>query len=214
MSEGIPTYSFFQSSKKGEAEEVRLAKRVIDNIKLGRTKVIDAYHSNYFSSEDLQELGSFIDSESTLIPVPQSVPLINSNATWPSLEICKKLFDLGYGREIQPLIRRRVQVRKAAFQPTSEERPSVQEHFDSLEVDYKPMIIESLDKIVFVDDVITQGRTSYACYQKLLNKLKKDIPVSVFALVRSNNFNEINKAFYPKKGELKSFDSGKTFHSF
>ena len=65
-------------------------------------------------------------------------------------------------------------------------------------------------QITLVDDVLTQGRTSYACYQRL-REVFPDIEIRVFAIVKSQSFSRVEDIFQPQSGYINyNPNTGKT----
>jgi hypothetical protein len=208
----LPTFSIFQKGDVGTAEEVHLSRRLISEVKHGRIQFLDEY-LNANIAVLKPTLGEFITPNSTLIPIPRSAPLLSLDSVWPSLNICQALLQNGFGREIiTPLVRVST-VRKAAYCRSSDERPTVSTHYQSMNCNLNGMLVGILTEIVLVDDVITQGRTSYASYLRVAQSLGSEIPIKIFACFRSNTFGQIDNCFYPQQGILHYYDaSDKTFH--
>lgn len=207
----LPVFSLFPYSKKGDPEAIDMAKKIVASIKACRIGFMDTYLVKYLSEENRGQLSSFINSAATLVPVPKSAPLVEK-ALWPSKEICEFLIRNGFGKSYSPIIRRQTAVQKAAFQHSSEDRPSVKAHFDSIILDSDPLFNAAVQEIILVDDVVTQGRTAYACYQKVAAQFP-GIPVKLFALVRSTSFEKLTEWNSPASSDIIYYpQSGKTFH--
>ncbi|MEI9954921.1 MAG: hypothetical protein WDM90_01075 [Ferruginibacter sp.] len=172
---------------------------------------MNEYFDNRISDEDKVKLSSYISAESTLIPLPKSAPLV-ANALWPNKEICELLISREFGNSYLPIIKRIMVVPKAAFQSNSEDRPSVEKHFNSIELDKAPMFNGNIKELVLIDDVVTQGRTAYACYLKL-KEMFPDVPMKLFALIRTDSFKKITTWNAPANSEIIYYESGKTFHN-
>jgi hypothetical protein len=205
------TLSFFQSGKNGDATEVERARKVVSHVKAGRIDFLGRFYNEMMTETDKEILSQFISKEATLIPLPKSAPLIEG-AQWPPKEICKFLISKGYGNTISTLLQRTKVVPKAAFQENAEERPSVQKHYETIEVVKGHVYPIGVSEIILVDDVVTQGRMGYGCYLRL-SEIFPDIPIKLFCLVRTNTFRDIEKCIYPKLTKITyNKETGKTFH--
>ncbi len=208
----LPVFSLFPSSKKGDPQAVETASKIVQNVKKSRIGFLNVYFDQIISLEDKQNLNDFIPFTSTLIPLPKSAPLLE-NAVWPGRDICEMLLSKGLGGDYQPLIKRIRAVPKAAFQLNAEERPTVEVHINSMELDESTVFSEHIYEIVLVDDVVTQGRTAYAAFVKLQARFP-GIPIKLFALTRSDSFHKINHWSDPARSEIIFYpSSGKTFHN-
>jgi len=137
----------------------------------------------------------------------------------------QSLYDLGYrghidivddnfignkkkAKEVMPCIERVNPVRKSSFQTNADSRPSVEEHYDSLSV--TPVLLEP-DQITLIDDVLTLGRTTLACVQRL-NETFPKTEIRIFALVRTQSLiPNIEKIIDPSFGVISySSATGKT----
>lgn len=208
----LPVFSLFPYSKKGDSQAVQIAARIVNSVKNGRIGFLHEYFDQKIPIETKAELSNFIPATTTLVPLPKSAPLLE-NAVWPGRDICELLLTKGLGRECLPLIKRIKAVPKAAFQPNSEERPTVELHVNSMELDDAPVFSQEMEEIVMVDDVVTQGRTAYAAFIKLQEKFP-GIPVKLFTLIRSDSFKKIDNWSDPAHSEILYYpSSGKTFHN-
>jgi hypothetical protein len=208
----LPVFSLFPCSKKGDAEAVRVANEIVGRVKKSRIQFLEEYFSSKISPEHRQQLSDFIPATATLVPLPKSAPLL-PNSVWPGNDICQFMVDHGWGRDIQPLIRRATAVPKAAFQAHAEDRPTVQVHFNSMDLDDACVFQQDVQEFVLIDDVVTQGRTAYAAFLKLQTQFPH-IPVKLFALIRSDSFKKIEHWCDPASSEIKYYPaSGKTFHN-
>lgn len=207
----LPVFSLFPYSKKGEENAVTTAKKIVVNTKACRVDFINKYFNEKISEKDKIELSEFISKDATLIPIPKSAPLLE-NALWPSLSISELLINNGFGKNVMPLIKRIQRVQKAAFQDSSDDRPTVAKHYESFTIENDPIFSNEIKEIILIDDVVTQGRTAYACYLRI-RELFPDIPVKLFALIRSDSFEKITDWNLPLYTEIVYYtQSGKTFH--
>lgn len=127
----------------------------------------------------------FLDSRTSLVPMPRSAPL-TADALWPAMEIAQRLHFNGFGKEILPILIRSYSIRKSHSQTNSDNRPSVQEHYDSFTVNIST---DAPEKISIIDDVVTQGRTAIAAASRLQEAFP-DAEIQLFAMVRSKSFSE------------------------
>lgn len=141
-----------------------------------------------------------------LVPVPRSAPLADG-ALWPSRVICDVLAANGFGSEVAPLLVRTRAVRKSSFSPAAE-RPLWLEHFESIKVDAATLF--QPERIAIVDDVLTMGRTSYACAERLRETFP-EAQIRIFAMIRTQGFlPDIERFINPSVGIIIGYDSGKT----
>ena len=207
----LETFTLFQYGKKGEPTEVDRARKIVANTKACRFDFLNNYFNSFITDSNKNKLAEFIPPTATLIPIPKSAPMLDG-AQWPPKEICKFLLNRGYGDCAIELLKRIKVVPKAAFQKTSEERPSVELHCKTIKFQKSEIYSSAISQIILVDDVITQGRTAYACY-KTIREFLPNTPISLFCLIRTFTFNDLVKSDNPKRGEITyNNDSGKTFY--
>ncbi len=200
----IAAFSFLQYSPKKSGALSDQGKSLLGSIKNGR---IDLFEEVILKAQE-ENFFDFLDSSTTLVPVPKSnkfnpelkLPI------WPSLSICKKLIELGVGRDISTLLKREISVPKSAFQ-RPEDRPTVKIHYDSISCGNEDPTIE---KIVIVDDVLTRGATTVACFLRIQEKFP-NIPIEVFTLFKTESFDVIDSIYLKIQSTIKYYSSGKTF---
>ena len=144
----------------------------------------------------IEVLDDFLNDSVTLVPVPRSAPLVDG-ALWPSEVVAETLQAHGFGEAVLPCISRVTPVRKSAFQAPGN-RPTIEEHYDSLEVQgglFQP------DEITLVDDVITKGSTQLACAMRLRDVFP-NATIRAFAMVRTKGFGEIETIVSPYQGRI------------
>jgi predicted amidophosphoribosyltransferase len=139
----------------------------------------------------------FFNPQVVLIPVPGSAPLVKG-ALWVPDRVASAMAAEGLGHVWQGL-RRVSAVRKSATAPVGE-RPTVQDHYDSLAV--KASLVPPT-RIVLVDDVITKGRTLLAAASRMREAFP-DAEIRAFALLRTMGLvPEVAQLLDPCVGEIK-----------
>ena len=134
-------------------------------------------------------LQAFFAGQPILVPAPRS-SLIKADSLYPAKVICDELRRQEFGSEVRVLLERTTAVRKAATAPAGE-RPTAQEHFDSLRV--APELARPAS-ILVVDDVITSGTMLLAS----VSRLKEVFPqtqVRAFALIRTMSQGPIEQIY-------------------
>ena len=119
----------------------------------------------------------------------------------------KALVATGIGSKVVPCLTRSKPVAKAASS-LSNERPTAEQHYDSLIVQgalSKPM------DIVIIDDVITRGATLLGCANRLLDAFPQ-CRIRAFAAMRTiSNSNEFQGVYSPCIGTVTLSPSGQTY---
>lgn len=202
----IPYGTFANYSPKGTSDLSKKSRSVCGAIKAGQENIIRSafVHLRKPSAACLQP---FINPDVTLVPVPRSAPL-TEGALWPGRVIADLLVSGGFGREVLPCIQRLRAVPKSSSS-AGNERASVQAHYESLGI--KNQLLRP-QKITLVDDVLTQGRTTYACAQHL-HEAFPEAEIRIFSMIRTQGFiPDIEHLVDPSVGIVKYYpSSGKTF---
>jgi Phosphoribosyl transferase domain len=89
-------------------------------------------------------------------------------------------------RDVAPLLKRMTAVPKSAFQKP-ENRPSAQQHFDSMDVD---LLVPPPTRIVLIDDIVTRGTTLLAAATRIAQVYPK-AQIRAYAPVRTMSHQEI-----------------------
>lgn len=191
-------------SPRGPSELSQKSRDICGGIKAGKENVIRSAFP-HLTTPDAAVLTPFLNPEVTLVPVPRSAPLPDG-ALWPARVIADLLVDGGFGADVLPCLERVVAVPKSASSPASE-RPMWHRHYET--------ITASVDllqpaQITLVDDVLTMGRTSYACAQRL-HEAFPNAQVRVFAVIRTQGFiPDVVHIVDPSVGTITGYPSGKT----
>ena len=202
----IPYFTLVNYSPRGDSDLSVKSRQICGNIKAGREGTI-LHAINYLKSFENEELTHYFNKNVTLIPIPRSAPL-SIGALWPTKVIAELFLKEGFAKEVMPCIERVNPVRKSSFQTKADSRPSVEEHYDSLSV--TPVLLVP-DQITLIDDVLTLGRTTFACVQRL-NETFPKTEIRIFALVRTQSLiPNIEKIIDPSFGVISySSATGKT----
>lgn len=205
MPSEFPYATFANYSPRGTSETSQRSRRICGKIKAGSVSQIEKALP-HLKKLEAQVLAPFLNPDVTLVPVPRSAPLTDA-ALWPSKVIADVLAAQGYGSEVVPLIERVTAVRKSSSSPASE-RPLVPEHMDSMRVNAD--LIHPA-QITLVDDVLTMGRTTFAC-ASLLAEAMPESEIRIFAMIRTQGMvDEIESVLDPSVGTITGYPSGKTF---
>ena len=205
MPSDFPYASLVNYSPRGTSDISQTSRRFRGALKAGR---LDAIRQTLgpLRSPAAAGLTDFLNPNVTLVPIPGSAPLA-PGAVWPSRVICDFLVAEGFGESVLPCISRTYAVRKSATSPASE-RLLVHEHCDSLAVETQ---LVSPAAITLVDDVVTLGRTSFACAQ-LVAETFPQAEIRIFAMLRTQGrIPDIEQLVDPSVGIITGYDSGKTF---
>lgn len=206
MLSSIPYGTFANYSPRGSAVVSQRSQKICGGIKAGNVGVIESALLR-LKSPAAAPLLPFLNPDVTLVPVPRSAPL-TAGALWPSEVIANMLKGAGLAGEVLPCIERITAVRKSSSSPASE-RPLVGVHYESLSVDGQLLRPE---KITLVDDVLTMGRTMFACALRLHESFP-DAEIRAFAMIRTQGMiDDIEKIVDPDTGTITYYEnSGKTW---
>jgi pyrimidine operon attenuation protein/uracil phosphoribosyltransferase len=123
--------------------------------------------------------------DATLVPVPGSGIPYAGQISAP-ITIANQIVGPGLARDVQYLVQRARAVPKSAFAAPAD-RPTVDVHYDSLVFTGQTLLHPA--KIILVDDVITQGRIAYACFQHLRERCP-NAQIFSFSLIRTMGFEQ------------------------
>jgi len=165
-----------------------------------------AYIKNITDSlrrEESKPLHEMLNMDRVLVPIPRS-GLLKEDTIWPSYIIAEQLVAGGFGKSVETVLARYKAIRKSSQQFSAKDRPSVDEQLDSLIINDQLFYHK---KITLVDDVLTMGRTAFACAQKI-HEAYPDAEVSLFSAVRTQGLIENVAAIYdPSVGTIKYNDT-------
>lgn len=146
---------------------------------------------------DKQRFPGLFGQQVILIPIPGCAPA-TSGLPWAAERLAIALKDAGLACAVWVGLRRTVAVRKSATAPCRE-RPSVQDHYQSLAVDRSLVAPEQL---VLVDDIVTKGRTLLAGTMRL-HEAFPHAQIRAFALLRTMGLvPDIGRLLEPCQGKI------------
>ena len=198
--------TFANYSPRGSSELSKNSKMICGRVKAGKEKTIKSAFPHLGKPVETI-FNSFLNSEAVLVPVPRSAPL-SEGAIWPSKIIADLLVENGFGKEVLPCIQRVTAVPKSSSSSSAKDRTSVQNHYDTLAVTDS---LFSPRNITLIDDVLTLGRTTFACAMRL-HEAFPQANIRVFTLMRTQGFiDNIEKLRDPSVGTISyNPSSGKT----
>ncbi len=203
----LPYFSFLNYSPRGKTSASENSRNVCGNVKAGRTEVINAI-VQALANHDKEALKPFLSKEVSLVPIPRSA-LLREGDMWPALEICKVLINHDFAKDILPILRRIQPIRKSSSEYSAESRPMVIDHYNSIALERGLVTPEN---IILIDDVLTLGRTAYACACRI-HEAYPQVPIKMFSVFRTRGFDfkEIESVYDQTTGYI-SFNpaSGKT----
>ena len=145
-----------------------------------------------------RRLDAFFSKRTLLIPVPNN-PAATRSSVWVARRVALALKEAGLGEDVWAGLRRVISVERSSS-AWMWERPTVQQHYQSLAVIASP---RPPTDIVLVDDVITKGRTMLAAAMKL-HEAFPNAAIRAFALVRTMGFVlDVERVFDPCEGVIR-----------
>jgi hypothetical protein len=139
----------------------------------------------------------FFGDNTFLVPMPRSAPL-TKGATWPAKIICQEFLSESLCADVGEILVRKHKVPKSSFQTGADNRPSIQTHYDSFEID--PVLVP-YENIIVIDDVLTLGRTSTAAVMKLKEHFP-DHNIKIFSVMRTRSRVDENIFREPEVGKM------------
>jgi predicted amidophosphoribosyltransferase len=170
---------------QGRTDISQWSKQVVGGLKRGDPALIPQFADRVQALVQQGRFPGFFGPHTTLVPVCGSAPLV-AHGLWVPLLIANALMTRGLCRDVAPILRRVGHVPKSAYVP-AQQRATLQEHYQSMEVD---VVAPTPDRIVLVDDVVTAGCTMFAAARRV-DEAYPFTPVRGFALVRTMTGQEI-----------------------
>ena len=149
-------------------------------------------------AEESAQLAGFFGATDVLVPVPGSTPQ-HAGDSWAAEHLALALVNEGLGGPIWPGLRRVRAVRKSATAAPGD-RPTVDVHYESFDIERTP---NPPERIVLIDDVVTKGRTLLAAASRVHEALPR-AQIRAFALLRTMGMIAgVAQLLDPCKGEIR-----------
>lgn len=181
------------------------SRRICYTLKDGNEELIDRVVAHIVEHDGASGVRDVLGTEAVLVPMPRSSPL-KKGALWPAQLLAEALVGRRMGLIALPLLERTLAVRKSSTSPPGG-RPTASDHFSSMEVNR--LVLPECERLVVVDDVITQGATMIAAVSRLVDAYPK-LSVSGFAFVRTMSFDQIHSVVEPACCNITLNPSGST----
>ena len=192
----IPYAAIAQYSPKGISDIAVKSRALMYRVKNGDRKVIAGILEKYKAEVSMIE-NPYLLNDVTFVPVPRSSP-IKKGDLWPGMVIAEELIKKSYGKDIKQSINRIKSVPKSAFSEKGN-RPTLAVHYNSLQASIE---VTKPKKILLIDDIITKGATTAACYMRLKEAFP-DSKIAVFAFIRTKgNVPDIDTYILPFQGKI------------
>lgn len=152
---------------------------------------------------DTLPFASFFNENSVLIPVPSS-SLLQPNSIWAPELLANALVKVGLGKDAKSCLQRVEAVAKSS-KVSSENRPKVVDHYNSMAVQ---KILDEPKEILVIDDIVTRGSTLLGAVNRLADAFP-NTKIRGFAFMRTiTNSNEFESIVKPCTGKITLRDDG------
>ena len=152
---------------------------------------------------DTLPFASFFNKDSILIPAPSS-SLLKSHSLWVPERLANALVRTGLGKDTKSCLQRVKAVAKSS-KVSSEKRPKVVDHYNSLVVQ---KILDEPKEILVIDDIVTRGSTLLGAVNKLADAFP-NARIRGFAFMRTiTNSNEFESIIKPCTGKITLREDG------
>ncbi|SFT37212.1 hypothetical protein SAMN05421857_0479 [Chryseobacterium formosense] len=190
--------TFLAYSPRGKSE-IEISSRTV----AGSCKNGDVSFSTRLSQRIREANLSEYFSNSALVPVPRSTPLVEG-AVFPARIICETFVSNGLGESVANCLQRKYAIPKSSGQFHADTRNTVQQHQESLEV--TPILITE-PTIIVIDDILTLGRTSMASALEL-QKVYPDKEIKIFCAFRTRSWKDLETIIDISKGIMHPAGNG------
>ena len=201
----LPYANFADFKPYATSDVERKSRKICGQVKRPNVGLIEQAIAQ-FSDPGFAPLQPFLNENVVLVPIPRSSPTVEGGA-WPPLTIAELLVKHGFGRRVYPCVERIKALPKSSLQSGAKNRPMVKDHYDTLRVNRE---LDEPQEITLIDDVVTAGRTSFACAQRL-HEAFPNATLRLFSVMRTQSFDSVPKIITFGTGVI-SFNpaSGKT----
>ena len=205
----LPYWSLLNYIPNKKYDQAQKSREVIAKVKSGNEKIIKQIISLIDERPIAEALKHFLTPRALLVPIPRS-SLMMTGSVWPSKIIAEEMIKQGYGQQVKYMLERRIAVRKSS-QQSSEDRPSIKEHIDSLHI-CAPAELTDPETIILVDDVVTKGSIAIACFECLRN-IYPDHRFMLFTIAKTQGFGGTGEldALAPHTGIIRYYESGNCY---
>lgn len=194
----VKYYTLTNYSPKGPSPESQISKKNCINLKSGKEVTVNRFISTLKSEHENGMFNDIFGADVVLVPAPSSSVYKDGNFWLPKL-LCDKIVLAGLAESYRPFLKRISPVAKSAYAEPGK-RPSVADHLNTIVVDNPEIFFPP--RITIVDDLLTLGSTTMACYLKLYEAFPfPDISIFCFARTQSLTTN-IVKFRDPSEGIL------------
>ncbi len=199
--------TLFNYSPRGHDAISEKSRQITGSIKAVRNQGVQILIDG-LSRPESKIINPFLNDNAILVPIPGSVKYSKGKTLWPSLVLAECLAMAGYGKDVRDLLKRFETVRKSHLARNADDRESVEKHRNTISTSIQ--LFPPDTNFTLIDDVISLGRTSYAC-ASLLKEQYPESNIKVFAAIRTCSFFDIKQVFEPHVSTV-SFNpaSGKT----
>jgi hypothetical protein len=167
-------------SPRGQAPPSKRSRDVCYSLKAGEPKILGQAADRLRQVVDQQHpLSTLFSGIETLVPMPRSAPLL-PGGLWPAERIAHALVSRGLAAGVSPALERFQAVPRSAVAAAGQ-RPSVQQHYDTLRAQ---ALLDVANRIVIVDDVLTKNATALAAASRLVETYPH-AQIAVFAMIRT-----------------------------
>jgi hypothetical protein len=193
-----------QYASHGTSSFSQRSKTAVARIKQDRPPLIDRAVERLQERFDLSGLATVLGGSVILVPAPGSAPMRSASDLWVPRRIAEGIVSAGLALAVAPCLRRVHPVPKAAFS-RADERPTVEQHFESMVVEPS---LEAPEVITVVDDVVTSGAMLLASASRLHRAFPR-AEIRGFSLVRTISSGDIDHMLDPCVGRIRYLGRGR-----
>jgi hypothetical protein len=191
----------YSTLKNPESETSRQSKNVRDAFKWCWRSHLERFGERTLEAmQSVGELSDFLGKDTTLVPVPRSAPRKGNDSHWPGLRVARELEARGLCREVSILLERTQRIRKSAYLSSAGDRPSPEEHIETMAVD-RSLASLSTTHVTLVDDIVTRGSQLIGA-ASLIVAAFPNVEVRVLAALMARSGEEVANIYDPVCGTI------------